>query len=69
MTYTMSPCPFCGAKMDMQKIGRDWWRVKAEVWHDDECPIDDKEFDYSQSLSAIEVESIWNKRAMPKESS
>ena len=59
----LKPCPFCGCKMIITNVGRDWWRVKAEVWHEDECPIDDQEFDYSFSCSEKEIIDTWNKRS------
>ena len=59
----MLPCPFCGCAMVLDKVGRDWWRIKPEVWHNDDCPIDNKDFDYSLSCSKQEVIDIWNQRA------
>ena len=60
----LKPCPFCGCKFIIEKIGRDWWRVKPEVWHDDECPIDEKEFDFSLSMTKEEVIEFMNVRAI-----
>ena len=55
-------CPFCGCDMEVVAVGRDWWRVKPIVWHVDECPIDDQEFDYSFSCTKQEIIEVWNKR-------
>lgn len=59
----LKPCPFCGCKMELVVIGRDWNRIKPVVWHDDECPIDGREFDYSQSEPSSEAIRLWNMRA------
>ncbi len=56
-------CPFCGCKMEMEIIGRDWYRIKPIVWHDDECPIDGSIMDFSQSEPAEEAARLWNMRA------
>ena len=55
-------CPFCGCSMKVKTIGRDWWRVSGEPWHSDQCPIDDFQIDYSQSLPIQEVVELWNIR-------
>lgn len=62
MSTELKPCPFCGCDMEIVNVGRDWLRVKPIVFHDDECPIDDQEFDYSLSCTKQEVIEIWNKR-------
>tara|TARA_R100000750_G_C2303194_1_gene79610 strand:- start:53 stop:280 length:228 start_codon:yes stop_codon:yes gene_type:complete len=55
-------CPFCGCAMKITTVGRDWFRVEPKVWHTDDCPIDDKSFDYSQSNSIGDVIDVWNMR-------
>lgn len=49
--------------MKMEIIGRDWYRIKPVVWHDDECPIDGITMDFSQSEPAEEAAILWNMRA------
>jgi hypothetical protein len=60
----IKPCPFCGCSMELNAVGRDWWRIEPIVWHQDECPIDEQTFDYSQSLEKQEAIEIWNVRSL-----
>lgn len=58
----LTECPFCGCEMELKKVGRDWLRIKPVVWHDEECPLEDRVFDYSQSISPDEVARLWDQR-------
>ena len=60
----IKPCPFCGCSMELNVVGRDWWRIEPIVWHQDECPSDEQSFDYSQSLEKQEAIEIWNVRSL-----
>ncbi|MBR8471215.1 Lar family restriction alleviation protein [Burkholderia cenocepacia] len=63
----LKPCPFCGATAAVEKIGRDWWRLKA--LHDDECALDSDHM--LQAPHTPEgrawVIAAWNRRAPASE--
>ncbi|AUR84047.1 hypothetical protein NVP1047O_33 [Vibrio phage 1.047.O._10N.286.55.F2] len=66
MTKELKPCPFCGCDMEIQTVGRDWWRIKPVDGHDDTCPFgENHEWDCSQQKPEWKDEHVadWNKRA------
>ena len=64
----LKPCPFCNCEMEIETVGRDWWRIKPVDGHEDNCPFGEHhEWDCSQQYPEWRAEHIadWNKRAQP----
>lgn len=54
--------------MEIETVGRDWWRIKPVYGHDDTCPFGEQhEWDCSQQKPEWKYEHIadWNKREQP----
>jgi hypothetical protein len=65
MSDELKPCPFCNCEMEIEVIGRDWWRIKPVDGHEDACPFGEQhEWDCSQQKPEWKDEHIadWNKR-------
>lgn len=63
ITVELLPCPFCGERPELEKVGRDWWRIKHP--HVIECLLDSIEFDYPQSDEDLACGAgDWNRRAL-----
>lgn len=59
----LKPCPFCGCDMEIETVGRSWWRIKPIDGHEDLCPFgEEHEFDCSQQYSKQEHINDWNQR-------
>ena len=37
MSEKLRECPFCGCKMEIFAVGRDWWRIAPETEHGINC--------------------------------
>ncbi|AUR83721.1 hypothetical protein NVP1039O_22 [Vibrio phage 1.039.O._10N.286.55.A2] len=65
MSEELKPCPFCGCEMEIETIGRDWWRIKPVDGHEDTCPFGEShEWGCSQQSPEWKDEHIadWNNR-------
>ncbi len=65
MSDKLKPCPFCDCEMEIESVGRDWWRIKPVDGHEDACPFGEQhEWDCSQQKPEWKEEHIadWNKR-------
>lgn len=58
----LKSCPFCGCSMEVETIGRDWWRIKPIHGHDDLCPMLDNEYNCGQCVPVDEHIDDWNMR-------
>ena len=62
MAEELKACPFCGSVPELEKVGRDWWRVRH--LHAIECILDEAAFDYPQTEEDLACAlSDWNTRA------
>lgn len=65
MTKELQPCPFCGQKSNLGKIGREWWRIESS--HDMKCILfGEGIFDFQQTQEGLEeLYYLWNMRHNP----
>lgn len=65
MSEELKPCPFCNCEMEIETVGRSWWRIKPVDGHDDLCPFgEEHEWDCSQSVSKQVHIDDWNNQTV-----
>jgi hypothetical protein len=64
MADELKRCPFCGCKVEINAVGRDWWRLSADIEHEEDCIFEDQwEIDVPKSDGAKEwLIEAWNTR-------